>query len=558
MMTQLYRCIVISCALTLACAGVNAQSLQEKYSQEPKREDWFLTDVSLKASVTIEANLSPLKTVLKELSKQTHVTLEVSPRLQNIRMTLPAQTRTLSETMLRIQDLFHHGVKLSDYSTYWKRVQNKDGAIRYVFTQSSVGIAAEEDEKDLVYRTLEDWLRSFREYASLDPKKKKKFKTKFKTLQYHASLGETLDEDIVGPITEVLGSMTDDEIRSLARTGKSQVANFNPPQEKYDSIVQTAKRTQHYHEEASGMPFGAPILTFEQDNVSPARYYLWMNISSGPVQISSRGGINFDTKDSGGVYAWTLEEIDAIRKEEKATPIDLLRDQKKIPGKIPVFSLSKRLQLWSKVAGKNILCEQYLGEKHQLQTTIDKPETLLTIICYEFGYDWRRIGNDYLVFSKSWANERTSDITDETLDRWRTSLQRDSDHIHTAIEMSDLKLVQLNVLSRFLGVYCFRNLSNYYTVQLLKGHDSSEFKQALSTSGTLLNSNTASRQTILAKLFPNARNTEDATIVWRHELLKDRRSSEDISVKLKTGEEASGYITLGPETKYISTNGGYR
>ena len=112
------------------------------------------------------------------------------------------------------------------------------------------------------------------------------------------------------------------------------------------------------------------------------------------------------------------EEIVEAEKREKGPAVNLLAHEKVVEGKTPKVSLRKALQLLSQEAGISIYAETFVAPRQVLRFSEGKPEYLLSRLCQDFGCRWRKVGDSYLVTSKSWALDRAANVSQDLLDRW--------------------------------------------------------------------------------------------------------------------------------------------
>ena len=444
---------------------------------------------------------------------------------------------------MRLQDLLHHGSNLADDSCGWQRVEQKEGQPLYLLTQSRKGLAEEEANADVPAQTLSRWLRDMRAYSRLAPEKRGAFKTDFPFLNSYVKRGESPDDSSSGPLSEAVSTLTDADIDVLAKTGRVDVPGFLPSPQQTDAIIVTAKRSGFYNQSLNKPPTGAYLQL--QPDTQPGRYNLTLGFALGSVSHLP-AGFNFDTLDTGGEYEWILEMLDRMEQEEQAKPVELMDPQKRVPGKVPVVSLAAALDLWSKATGHPVFGEIFLKEKTALTLTSDKPETLLTRLCVKFGCDWRRIGGDYLVYSKSWAANRASDIPDTTLDRWRATIKKEKRlPLETLLEMSTLRDPQFTIIQHYLFVNVFTRPQNLHTLRLLQSLSNTRRERAMAKESVPLNTGELKVHNALAALFPKANDLGEASLRLEMATVHDL-PAYTITVTLPSGESKYGFFTLEP------------
>jgi hypothetical protein len=189
----------------------------------------------------------------------------------------------------------------------------------------------------------------------------------------------------------------------------------------------------------------------------------------------------------------------------------------------------------------------FLKQNATMPITSGKPETLLTHICASFGYDWRMVGDTYLVYSKSWGSDRAADIPDVQLDKWSADIKKAGCiPLETALDMAALRDRQLNTVRDFLYVTIFANRRNIYALRLFRTLSKPEREAALKPGVLSLLNVTDSRVTdALAALFSRTTDCRGAL------LRVDARNvhgypAYQMTVVLPSGASRSGFFTLSP------------
>ena len=407
-----------------------------------------------------------------------------------------------------------------------------------------MGNAEEEENADLPTQTLMKWLRAAREYVRLAPDKRRAFKTDFPFLDYHARKGETMDDEASGPVSDAIGTLTDDDIRTLARTGRVAVSNFTLSPLQTEQIIHAAQPAGFYNPQSKESLAG-PCLRFEKGQ-EPGHYFLFLAFTSGPVDRLP-AAFNFDTLDNGGEFDWTREMLARMQREERAAPVELIDAKKRVTGKFPVMSLAAALDLWSRATGRAVLGEIFLRDKAALPITSDKPETLLTRICLLFGWDWRKVGSDYLVYSKSWAADRAADIPDALLDRWQAAIDKAMQTpLDTLLEMSQLRDAQIGTLQEYVYITALRRKQNLPALRVLNTLNKAERERALTAKeGLELNVFAPKVHAALTTLFPTVTKFRGAVLTFECDTTR-KFPAYTITITLSSGETEYGFFTLSP------------
>lgn len=400
---------------------------------EPPRPDWMQTDKALQVSVQVQAKGRPLGIVLEAVSRQTGVDIHASRRLREQRVSLAVGPVPLFKLMSRLQDLMGHGA-LPSNGYEWERTVAEDKSLHYALIQNRQGVQEEAAMLDRPLRTAERWLREMRDYGRLSSKKRKTFKTDWPILQDYIKDNLNLSAGAMGPVREIYGTLSDAQIAALVRQGNVTVSAALSSEALTTLGVSSpssapAAATLYFR----GSPFGEGDFTIEAafSPVPPKAF----NYGDG---LDTLNQLPFQTD---------IEALEQSRKSEKGTSVNLLRPEKIGGGNSVRMSLPLALDLLAREAKITIFAEVFLRRPQELPATTGKPEYLLSQICRVYDCDWRKVGGDYLVYSRRWAQDRAADIPQAQIDKWAASRQKQGRFAFTdLLEMARLSDRQMKTL----------------------------------------------------------------------------------------------------------------
>ena len=301
--------------LLLCGGGALGQSLASHRMGQPERPPWVESDARLKVIGNVNFQGVTLGSAVESLTSQTKVPLEVSPHLKDCRISIFTQSRPLSEILMRIQDLFHHGSPLSYHTCYWLRIADKGAPVTYLLTQSRLGLAEEEENAGVPVQKLAKYLRQTRQYIGIAPEKRRKFKSDFPFLNNFAQRGEEVGGEDCGTMCDLVGSLTDAEIEMLASTGRVDVPSFVVAPSRLDALIKDAKTSGSYRSNMEQPPSQAYLLFKPQKK--HGWYSLELYFGAGCVSTSSTG-LSFDTLDNAGEPIWVSTMLEAM---ERGVPV---------------------------------------------------------------------------------------------------------------------------------------------------------------------------------------------------------------------------------------------
>lgn len=343
-----------------------------------------------------------------------------------------------------------------------------------------------EEEEEELNRSLQialNRLRGQRDYERLSPEQRRLLQTSDPDLQYKVRQGRPLSNDKEGLIFKAVASLTDDQIKTLGQTGSVSVPDFIVPSETVAWMLE--KNPPIINPLAVNRDMRPPsdaVLTLGYQDSWKGMYAVSLNFRSGfPSQLS--GFIGLDTLD---IFA-SEEALDPAANAEAGPAIDLLSEVKGKPGQKPLVSLPAALNLLARKAHINIYAETFVHPQQVLRFPKGSPTYVLTHLCADFGYRWLKVGTEYLVYSKSWAEDRAADISQPELERIIAKrILQGHYELKDYIEWTRKNDLQLKTLEKALGITGPFIGGNKNAIRLLNALNMDDLPIAYTEQGALL------------------------------------------------------------------------
>lgn len=411
--------------------------------KEPAQPSWMSTDACLMTTVSLAAHGRPLREVLVSLSQRAGVTIRAARDIEEFRVSIDCHIMPIGQIMARILDINGHG-KLPAIGYDWYRDIEKGQPTRYLLKRSLKALQEEEALLDQPARTAMKWLREMRDYSHLPPEKRKGMVSDSKAIQHVAQNGGALEYDGVRPVGEAVAALTDGQIEALINDGHVGLPDFSLSPAALASIKSGEPKGIGDAPQSSNFSLRAGMSGGEGEFEIMLRY-------GANSQKEYSTGFNLDTLDI-QPSEWDEEAIRDAERREAGPVVDLTGDEKGPPVPLVKISLTEALSLLAKEAKIPLFSEIYIKDPGELRFTRGKPEYLLTRICKAFGCDWRKVDGDYLVYSKTWAQDRAGDVSEPVLKRWADVKERQGRfEFDDYLEMSLLGDRQVVTLQKVLG-----------------------------------------------------------------------------------------------------------
>jgi hypothetical protein len=468
---------------------------------EPERPAWMAADAKLQMPVTVSMNGQPLRTVLEAITKGTGVDLRATRDLQEFRVTLSVERQSLGHVMGRLLDLFGHG-KLPNRGCYWERIAEGDHPPRYVLRRTLRGIREEEALLDYPTATAARWLRDLRDYARLSPESRKKFKSDWPKIQQLSAEGTDPLSGNGLPVTEAVAAMNDDQIDVLTRTGHVDLPDYRPSAACVSELRDIARTYAPPGEAATPQdadpPSGATLRM--EAGVGEGHFGMYLSFQTGYPR-DCNVGFSIDTL---GLLSQKGEEdalIQAASREE-GPDIDLFAHDVDRESHTPTLSLKTALSLIAREAKIPIYAEIFLKSRRALRYTRGKPEYLLSRICQTLGCDWRKISGEYVIWSKTWAQDRAADVPQPLLDRWAARrMVQGRFELPDVLEIARLTDRQIPTALTYFDQPALINPRNSAYLKLLAGFSTTERQAAYREEGIVLGRIDERKAQLLRQVF---------------------------------------------------------
>lgn len=423
--TRIYmHYVLLSMILICACHLSVTSSAQENATPshnlpEPPRYAWMQTDTALQKPVALEIKTQPLRVILDSISEKTGVVVSASRDIREYRIALHTDAQPLAHVLARLEDLFGHG-KLPNAGYQWTRIVADKQPPRYLLERNARAVEEEAELLDSPRITAKRWMRETRDFLLLPSEKRGVFKSDSPHVNFLRRYAVPTKVGTPEVIDSAVTMLTDVQINALFRDNHVELPGFIVSDAAY-AALQT-------------VPKGSGVRPDFDDYTRPSQAYLQLASSTfceGEFDIVLSFHAGFPNYCPSQILLNTLdalpdqsnEDFEEAQKWEQATPINLLAHEDAPAGKQPVLTLPVALSLLAREAKISIYSEAFLKRSTNLVVTQGKPEYLLSKICDVFACRWVKVGGDYLVTSKSWAQDRAGDVPQPLLDRWQASQQ---------------------------------------------------------------------------------------------------------------------------------------
>jgi hypothetical protein len=420
---------------------------------EPPRPSWMESDKELQALVSLDVSFMPLHDVLVGISRQYKVNIQAERELGDYRVSLHAKNQPVNRIMGRLQDLFGHGT-LPNRSYEWSRIDEGAKQPVYYLRRNRRAIEEEEALLDVPRQTCLRWLKELQSYLRLSKEEQAKFQAECPCLQASIRNGEGLLDGDIRPLGEAFAALTDGQVETLMQQGSIDLPNlaFSPEAQGALQKIPDPPAGTPTRSSSSGQASSGAVLRLEREGESDTSGVYFLSVNPHNNTYCTRSFI-FDTqRQLTGLL--DTEEMQLPPKEKQGPVMDLLAHrQSQTSGNSSSLSLETALRLLAEEAGIDIYAEVFPRWPIQVDQTKGTPEQLLTLICAKAGYRWRKVGRDFLVYSRSWAQDRQANVPQPLLDRWQASYAKNGRHVFLdLLEMARLKDEQIRNLIHWIDI----------------------------------------------------------------------------------------------------------
>lgn len=330
--------------------------------------------------------------------------------------------------MLRVADALSHG-EIPGRHVEWIRKET-DGPVVFRLMRTSAGVSALRSELGKPDRTAVEWLLALCRYASGAQKPGDDACPVIRDLTRAGA------SNVVRPLLEALSVATTGELAALVEKGEADVGAGS---------TATTRRLR-----ASRAPL-------------PGMFDVTLVTRAGPDRQEEVGFV-FDTL---GIGPPDDEVIEAETDRDRTSgPRVTLHDPSNRESALGMTDLARSLESWARSTGRSVVAEVFLRDRASLPIISGAPDELLTAICRTFWCDWRKVGDVYIVWSKTWALDTIADVPEGRSAGWSADLDAGGERALLAfVSMARLSDAQLATAVRATGT---ANLLTSSTLKALR------------------------------------------------------------------------------------------
>ncbi len=513
---------------------------------------------ALQIKVTIHSQNEPLEEMLAKLSAT--VPFEISARrpISDQRVNLHVTDTPLWVVMENLQGLLSHDVPTGS-GYYWEAFTpgNSKERARYRLQRTAASENAERAERDAPRLRAIQLLREWRDVLHMSPQELALYKGEIPRSYYARP-----DADY----NRAIAVLTDDMIEKL---GAGQLVPVN--QKEFAAEIESYQRrmralleiSRQRSIEANGKDPYPRGITLPNDGLGMLRFRP-NDFSGDRPNMAHEYLLNFAGLDfnPSGPLSEPGMTLDTKRPEFKNPFADTPETKEKIYDLAPLL-LAKEvtaeqrsdfgfvLTTLSKLTGVNVYQEQFyklntFGGPIGAAPTMLRPENmkgtlpqLLNSLCKVWEYNGKQVGNDYVLWSTTWAQDRAADISERKLKNWRVRSERqkkqftDADRMQITAEFTwpqvRITLAQLLPESAPEPFKQWNSINAYYQYRTQAMLAPGERQAALQTEGGIP----------FASLSPVARNAimEAGAALGRVSDMRVTRSTQEIERLLQGGAQ---------------------
>lgn len=462
---------------------------------EPTRPAWIAHEAVLNVPVSLNVTAKPLRNVLAALAQHSGIRLETERALGEYRVSIHIKDQSLKQVMLRLLDLYGHG-ELPNRWYEWSKITEAGKSPLYYLQRDHHAREQEQALLDIPRQTCLRWLRELRTYIRLPREAQDKFEAECPCLQASIKEHQYAFDGESRPLGEAFSALTDSQIDDLVRDGQIELPGFTFSPEA-EAVLQS------YGNIPPGPPSKPIVVQLENAAEEDASGTFFLHVLPGNKSYCSRSFV-FDTLRQLTGHL-DDQEMQLPPPKRQGPVIDLMAHVKSISANgVPKMPLEKALGLLARESDSSIYAELFPKWPIPIEQTPGTPEQLLNVLCARAGYVWRKIGNDYLIYSRSWAQDRNANIPQSLLDRWLANYARNKRCVLTdLLEMAVLRDEQVKNLHHWLNVQSALSRRNIGCLRLMAKVPLSELPLAYDPQGVTLNGLDSAALEIVRKEFPH-------------------------------------------------------
>ncbi|MBV9848130.1 MAG: hypothetical protein JO250_00440 [Armatimonadetes bacterium] len=427
--------------LTPAVALPARQAATESAAAPPPQ---LLRDIpALQQKITVEATDRPLGDVLARLSPTLKVDLTARREAADQRVTLHLTDQPVYSLMDRLVILLSHDPD-RPHGYHWGPLDRPAGA-RPVFQlwRDSASEAEERDALDYPRREAAVLLRDLRNMAGMTPQER---------AQYKGEEPHGWDDNADKVYVKAFKSLSDAQIDALL---DGEAVPLDPALFAADlAALRQQKRDSMKHEQelaalthtADPYPNGIPeppppaapptltVTRRDQDDDERLPEAFGQYLISINLDGAASEHIVLDTYDTNTNpdprSLWPTEAAKASGPVVDLTPLLTARtvttEQRRDVGfTLQALAQAAHITLYQEdFLRRSSQVEQSDPPQYGLQTLKGPLPTLIAAICAHWNYQAQKVGDDYLFWSRTWAQDRAVDVPERLLAEWRRKMEK--------------------------------------------------------------------------------------------------------------------------------------
>lgn len=438
-MNKFFSCLPATLAVCMLVPLLSPQAFAESVkstaaSSAPAPTASILQDIpALKPKITIQETNRPIDQALSDISAKISVDLIADAGIGDQRVTLSLTDQPVYTLMARLVQLLSHSAD-GPHGYHWEPVKRSAGEKPAYRLWRDLSSRAKE-KAALAYpsRELLVLLRDMRNLARLSPEERKNYKGDYPYTLFPGSAG-------TAPFGEAMKSLTDQQLQQLA-DGES--IPLDPA------------------------PFAGEIAKFRQGQIDDLLSYQHVVLKAGlPDPFKGQGphpavippSISVTLGDGTGEDPWQVSMFDIhlngiLNYALGADAYDTIKNRN--PGRLDIqppktgdkiidltsaltgkgvtdaqrSDLGFTLQALSKATGINLYEEAFLWSPPKilhpgLTNLKGTAPQIIAAICGAWNYHAEKIGADYLLWSRTWAQDRATDVPERLIAKWRARIMK--------------------------------------------------------------------------------------------------------------------------------------
>jgi hypothetical protein len=430
-------------ALTGLLVAFAAVVVGSQAAAQPSSND-LRSDPALGRQISISVQNTPLSTLMARLTSESSVRLSAAEPDSRQRISVRLSKQTLAEVMTKIAAALSHG-KSTAVGWHWVRSTDTGTKYKYLLTRSNAFLTFEAEESDYARKQAKLLLCTLANAAH-----EMQVNRNSPSLKALPSIyASWFDNPVTQMFCDALRVLSPADIDKLVSAGSVPLPaglfadEINAYNMEWRQRLE-AKRSANleaglkdpFPNGVPNAPAESPAIEFKPDDYDgelPDRAILYGIWLSGVQTVP------------GGATHLTFEPfkdcVAPLRLPVPAADAPVLDFAKscalaRVTGR-DLSDYGKVLHAVAAAAGRDIIIEQfykpgYRCGPHPPLTSVSYGtfEAICNLICDNWDLQISQVDGTYYVYSKTWATDRKLDIPDDTLNRWRSLVERNGKLSH--------------------------------------------------------------------------------------------------------------------------------